>query len=104
MVTVWSQGEAAVTEKGERQACVGAYPVDAGVGGLGGLVDAVGAEVGQLGALDVAPERLDRVEVGGVTGEPFDDQPAPLGADERLHLAAAMRRQPVPDQSHLGAV
>ena len=34
-----------------------------------GFLDGVQAEIGQLGALQVAPDLLDRVEVGGVGRE-----------------------------------
>jgi len=40
-----SQREAAVAQEGEREVRVGADPVDAGVGGPGGLIDAVSAQV-----------------------------------------------------------
>ena len=48
-----------MAQEGEREVVVSADAVNASVGGLGGLVDAVGAEVGQLGASDVAPQALD---------------------------------------------
>ena len=54
--------------------------------------------------LEVAPQALDGVEVGGVAGEAFDDQPAALAADPGLHAVAAVGGQPVPDQGDLGAV
>jgi hypothetical protein len=57
-----------VTEEGERQVGVGPDPVDAGLRGVCSGVDGVGAQVGQLGAFDVAPEAFDGIEVEGVPG------------------------------------
>ena len=39
------------------------------------LADGVEAEVGQLAAFQVAPYLFDRIEIGGISREPFDDQP-----------------------------
>jgi Transposase IS116/IS110/IS902 family len=48
-----------VAQEGEREVRVGSNAIDTGVGGLGGLVDAVGAQVGQFGAFNVAPQALE---------------------------------------------
>ena len=68
------------------------------------FADGVQAEVGQLAALQVSPDLLDRVEVGGVSREPFDDQPFSLLLEEGLHDPAAMGRKSVPDEGDLVAV
>jgi hypothetical protein len=47
--------------------------VKAAVGGGGDLIDGVTSEVGPLDALEVDPQWLDGVEVGGVGGQRFDD-------------------------------
>ena len=45
-----------------------ADPLDALLGLVGDLGHGVGGAVGQLGALEVGPQVLDRVELGGVGG------------------------------------
>ncbi len=47
---------------------------------------------------------FDRVEVGGVGRETFDDQPLALLLDEALHRPAAVGGKSVPDQGDLVAV
>ena len=54
-----------------------------------GLSDGVDAQVRQLGALKVAPESLDRVEIGRVGRYLLDDQPRTLRVEERVYLSAA---------------
>ena len=71
---------------------------------VGGLSDGVGAEVGELGSLQVAPYLFDRVEVVGVRRKSLDHQPVTLALDECLHGSAAVRRQSVPDEGDLVAV
>lgn len=39
------------------------------------LIDVVGDEVGQGRVFGVAPEGLDRIEIGRVSGQPFDVEP-----------------------------
>jgi hypothetical protein len=58
----------------------------------------VRAQVDALLALDVAPERFDGIEFGGVGGQPFDGEPVPLRGEVALHDPAAVRRQAIPEQ------
>ena len=69
-----------------------------------GLVDGVETEIGELAALQIAPDLFDRIEVGRIAREPFDHQPSSLVLEEGLHGSAAMRRKAVPDQGELVAV
>ena len=48
---------------------------DGGDHGVVEMVDVVGYEVGQGRVLGVAPEGLDRIQVGRVSGQPFDVEP-----------------------------
>ena len=64
------------------------------------LAEIVRAEVGQFGALDVAPHELGRVELRRVAGQPLDREPRALGPEVRLHGPTLMRGQPVPDQGN----
>jgi hypothetical protein len=70
---------------------------------VGRLLDSVGTEVGKLAAFDVVPNSFGRVQIGSVSREPLDFQPVPLLEEEGLHGFAAMRREMIPDQDHLGA-
>ena len=45
-----------------------ADPVDATLGRRDDLLEGVAGQVGQLHALEVGPQRLDRVQVGGGIG------------------------------------
>jgi hypothetical protein len=72
--------------------------LQAGLGGGVGFVDGLGAEVGQFDRFDVAPDHLDGVEVVGVAGESFDEQPVALGGDPGGHRLALTEtaRYPLP--------
>lgn len=63
------------------------------------LVEIVRAEVREFTALDVAPHQLGRIEVRGVAGQAFDREPGALRPEVRLHGAALMGRQAIPDQN-----
>ena len=78
-----------------------ADPLDATLGRRYDLVEGVAGEVGQFHALEVGPQRLDRVEVGGVGGERLHHQPGPLAAQPGPHQLAAVGGQPVPQQGRL---
>jgi hypothetical protein len=48
------------------------------------------ATVGELATLEVGPEALGRVEIGGVGRQPFDFKPGALGGEVGLHGFAVM--------------
>src|SRR5215467_12370169 len=56
------------------------------------------AVIGQLAPLHVAEQRLRRIEVRGVRGQPFHGQPSALLREIVTHPPAAVRGQPVPEQ------
>lgn len=58
----------------------------------------LGAAVGQLAPLDVAPQGLGGIQVGGVARQPFDPQPVALSAEPVADQDTLMRRQLVPDE------
>lgn len=87
-----------MVEDGEAQLVTAADALQAGLRGGVGFVDGLGAEIGQFGCFDVAPEEFDRVEFGGVAGKWFDVEPVPLGGQPCLHGAGAVGGQSVPDQ------
>ena len=93
-----------MTEEGEGQPGFAADAAEPLVDDFFGLADRVQAQVGQLAALQVAPDLFDRIEVGGVARQPFDHQPLPLLLDEGLHDPAAVGRKSVPDESDPVAV
>ena len=93
-----------MAEECEGQLGFVADPRESLVDDPGGLSDGVGAQVGELGSLQVAPDLFDRIEVVGIRREPFDHQPVTLALDEGLHGPAAVRREPVPDEGDLVAV
>ena len=64
-----------MAEEREGQRGLVADAAESLVDDLLGLADGVGAEVGQFAAFQVAPDLFDRIEVGGVGRETFDDQP-----------------------------
>ncbi len=61
------------------------------------LLDVVGSEVGEPAVLEVAPEQLDGVEVGGIRREP-DDVPAWVCGQPGAHELVLVRIAPVPDE------
>jgi len=68
---------------------------------VGRLPDGIRAEVGELSALDVAPDLFHRIELVSVGRQSFRDQPVALALDERGHLLAAVRGESVPDHRGL---
>ena len=92
-----------MTKEGETQPGLAADPAQPFVDDLGCFGDGVGAQVGQLAALEIAPDLFDRVEVIGVGREPFDHQPMTLLEDEALHGPAAVRGKAIPDECDLVA-
>ena len=85
----------------EAQLSVVADSPESTIGSYFGLVDGVGAEIGELGCLHVAPHQLDGIEVGGVTRKAFDHQPRTLESDPRHHGLGLVRGEPVPDERDL---
>jgi hypothetical protein len=58
------------------------------------------AEIGELGALDVAPDRLHGVQLRRIPRKALGGQPSPLARQVVAHRATPMRRQSIPDQDH----
>jgi len=88
------EGEAQVAPMGSAQP--GTEPVD----DIEGVLD---LQVCELLAFDVAPESLDGIEIGGVSGKPLDSQPVTLPSEEGLHGSALVGVEVVPDQDHATA-
>ena len=66
-----------------------------------GLSQSFRTAIGQLLAFEVAPQAFDRVEVGGVAGQPLDAQPMALLMQVLLHGPALVGGQAIPDQGGL---
>jgi hypothetical protein len=64
---------------------------------LGRLLNSIWAEVRHFTSLDVVPNSFRGIEVGSVSGQPFDMQPVLLIAKELLHETAAVCRKVIPD-------
>lgn len=97
-MTLRSKRKPSVSEKRERQCGRAPDAAKAGTKLPLDLPELVGAEVGELAPLDVAPHELGRVEVRRVAGQALDREPGALSAQVRLHGATLMRRQAIPDQ------
>src|ERR1700682_3800189 len=67
------------------------------------LTDGVQAQVGQFALLHVAPNVFDGIELGSVCRQPFQNDVSGECFDEVLDHAAAVRREPVPDDEQLAA-
>src|SRR5215208_1779248 len=100
-MTCSPQGQAAVPQERVGQPVGATDALDATLGRGDDVVEGVAGQVGQLHAFEVGPQRLDRVEVGGVAGQPFHDQPVPLAAEPGTHCLAAVGGQPIPQQGRL---
>jgi hypothetical protein len=60
--------------------------------------------VAQFDALEVVPDALVRIELGGVSGQLLEMQAARRApAQEVLHGLAAVDRRPIPDDQQLAA-
>src|ERR1035438_6342929 len=70
---------------------------------MGGLYDLVGAEVGEVAALDVVPNSFRGIQIRRISQQPLNFEPVPLFEQEVFHDLAAMCRKVIPDQDNLGA-
>ena len=57
----------------------------------------------QFLAFDVSPQRLDRIHLRRVTGQPFNSEPTALAIQVLLHHLTLVGREPVPYQDCLFA-
>src|SRR6185437_14562822 len=57
--------------------------------------------VGQFVVFPIAPQVLDRIELGGVTRQPLDGEPLAPGENEVADQVRAVRRQSVPHHQEL---
>ena len=96
-----SQRESGRSQEAEEEILVMAYSLDASPGRPDRLIQGLGAEVGQLLTLEIGPELLNGVELGGVGGQWLHHQPRPLAAQSGVHRLAAVGGQPVPHQRGL---
>ncbi len=87
-----------MVEKDERQGGRAADSTQSGPQASLDLAEIVRAEVGQFGAVDVAPHEFGGIELGRVAGQALDGEPRSLRPQIRLHEPTLVRRQPVPDQ------
>ena len=92
------QIQAGVPEKGKGQVAAAAHPCHAVAQGRTEIRE-VPATIGELDALDVAEQRLGRIEFRRVGRQPLDAQPVPLLRQVLAHATAAVGRQPVPEQN-----
>lgn len=87
-----------MTQEAKRQHGVGPDAAHAGAQRLGERLEVGGAVIGQVTALDVAPQGLDRIQLRGVGRQALDGEPGPLGGDVRAHAATGVRAQAIPQQ------
>ena len=59
------------------------------------------ASICQFLAFDVSPQRLDRIHLRRVTGQPFNSEPTALAIQVLLHHLTLVCREPVPYQDRL---
>jgi hypothetical protein len=87
--------------EGDNQAGAATHPEQrfAGVGTE--FPEVLGAEVWERVLLPVAPEVLDRVELGCVTREPLDEQAIVVSLNELLYEPTAVSRETIPDDEEL---
>lgn len=60
--------------------------------------EVVVGRIGQHGAVQVSPERFDRIEFWRIRGEPFNTQPPTVLLQSALGEAAAVGREPIPEE------
>jgi hypothetical protein len=74
--------------------------VDGGVDGLVERVDILEGLVGEMVRLEVAPDRFDVVEFGGVFRQPLDGEPVGAGGQRGAGELAGVDRPVVLDQDN----
>ena len=102
MTTLETQSR--MVEKTEGEVGVPTDPGEAAAQGLTQSQKVRGTEIGQIASLDVAPDLLDRVELGRVGGQALDLEPTALPSQIRRHAVTFVGGQPVPEEDDtLGA-
>jgi hypothetical protein len=94
---------------GRGRSCAGTRRPDGGCGGCAGcharprndVIEGVAGQVGQLHLFEAGPQRLKRVQLGGVGGQWLHHQPRPLPPKPGAHHLAAVGGQPVPHKRRL---
>ena len=94
-----SQGQARMSKEAERELGVATDSPQAGPQRGGERVEVRRTVVGQFAALDIAPERFDRVQLRSVAGQPFDREPPLLAGEVRCHAATLVGGQAIPQQN-----
>ena len=90
-------------EEGEAELWLAAYPGHALAQVVGHVEHVVDFEVGELAALDVAPQRFDRIEVRRVRRQLLDREPRLLLCQVAQHLRRAVGVEAYPsDEPHPG--
>lgn len=63
-------------------------------------VQVVVGRIGQHGAVQVGPERFDRIQIGGIGREPLDPQPSAVPFQSALSEAAAVGGKAIPEEEN----
>src|SRR5215213_8463742 len=84
----WVEGEAGMSQEPDHQVLVLADSLDALGGGVGDLGQGGRGQVGELDVLEVGPQVFDRVEFGGVGGQPLRSEPVMLAVQIGAHPGA----------------
>jgi hypothetical protein len=92
------EGQAGVGEKAGDQVLAPSDALDALGGGVSDLDQSGRGHIGQLHILEIGPQILDRVELGGVGREPLSGEPVALAVQLGTHLGVPVRGEPIPDQ------
>jgi len=98
-----SERQSGVPKERTSQVGVATHAGEASVQGAAQRGQVGRAQIRQFARLDIAPHLFDGIQFGGIAREALDVQPATLVRQVRLHRAAPMRAQPIPDQDDAAA-
>ncbi len=75
-------------QEADEQLTLAKHSVESCSQGISNLAQIISRLIGKAFALDVAPQRLNRVQIGSVSGKPLDSKPLLLPLNVFIHLAA----------------
>lgn len=87
-----------MTQETEGQRGVPTHPAQTRSQGSAEGIQIGRAMIRELARFDVAPQRLDRVQFGGIGGQTLDGEPGALARQVGAHPATGVGAQPVPQQ------
>jgi len=80
-----------MVQEAEEQLTLAKHPDESCSQGIRNLTQIISRLVGKFLPLDITPQRLNRVQIGSISGKPLDSKPRLLLLQVLIHLMAFVR-------------